>query len=91
MDFDGIWDHLEEGVKAYESMEAKKPDYLLKELSNSGNLYLRSGWNEDDDFFHFRCGSLGGGHGHSDKLHIDLAIGGEDILRPSCRYPPCPP
>lgn len=86
MDFDGVWDYLEEGVKAYENMEAKKPDYLLKELSNSGNLYLRSGWNEDDDFFHFRCGSLGGGHGHSDKLHIDLAIGGEDILMDSGRY-----
>ncbi|MBT9776123.1 heparinase [Clostridium sp. MCC353] len=86
LDFDGIWDYLEDGVKAYEAMEPQKPDFLLKDLNSSGNFYLRSGWNEDDDFFHFRCGSLGGGHGHSDKLHIDLVLGGEDILMDAGRY-----
>ncbi|MBS6645204.1 MAG: heparinase II/III family protein [Clostridiaceae bacterium] len=86
MDFDGVWDYLEDGVKAYEAIKPQAPDYLIKALCSSGNFYLRSGWTEEDDFFHFRCGSLGGGHGHSDKLHIDLALGGEDILMDPGRY-----
>ena len=34
----------------------------------------------------FKCGSLGGGHGHFDKLHVDLSIAGEDVLIDSGRY-----
>ena len=86
MDFDGVWDYQEDGVGEYEAMEAQKPDYLLKSLDSSGNQYLRSGWEEGADFFHFFCGSLGGGHGHSDKLHVDLVLAGEDVLMDSGRY-----
>lgn len=86
LDFDGVWDYTEEGVRSYDALEAKEPGYLVKGLWDSGNLYLRSGWDEEADFFHFRCGSLGGGHGHSDKLHIDLSVCGEDVLVDSGRY-----
>ncbi|MGL9756828.1 alginate lyase family protein [Enterococcus sp. DIV0197] len=34
----------------------------------------------------FKCGPLGGGHGHDDLLHIDLAYQGKDILIDSGRY-----
>lgn len=86
MDFDGAWDFLKEGVEGYETLETRKPDFSSKVLKNSGNLYLRSGWGEDADYFHFRCGFLGGGHGHSDKLHVDLVINGEDVLMDTGRY-----
>ena len=86
LDFDGAWDYLQEGAESYEKIVAQKPEKLFYKLENSGNVYIRSGWGENDDFFHFRCGSLGGGHGHSDKLHIDLAINGEDILIDPGRY-----
>ncbi|MDO5416251.1 MAG: heparinase II/III family protein, partial [Lachnospiraceae bacterium] len=86
MDFDGAWDYLQEGAERYEAMEAQEPDFLVKDMECSGNFYLRSGWTENSDFFHFRSGSLGGGHGHSEKLHMDLVIGGEDILMDSGRY-----
>ena len=86
LDFDGIWDYLQEGAESYDRISAKRPEELFSKLENSGNVYIRSGWGEEDDFFHFRCGSLGGGHGHSDKLHIDLAFGGEDVLIDAGRY-----
>lgn len=55
-------------------------------MESTGNLFVRSGWDENADYFHFRCGFLGGGHGHSDKLHVDLVINGEDILMDTGRY-----
>lgn len=33
-----------------------------------------------------RCGSLGGGHGHFDKGHLELVIGGEEVLADPGRY-----
>ncbi len=86
MDYDGAWDYLKEGILSYEKMESKEPDFLDSYLEDSGNLYIRSGWDEKADYFHFRSGFLGGGHGHSDKLHIDLVIHGEDILMDTGRY-----
>ena len=32
------------------------------------------------------CGSLGGGHGHFGKLHLDLSYEGEDVLIDTGRY-----
>ena len=29
---------------------------------------------------------MGAGHGHSDKLHIDLVVNGEDVLMDGGRY-----
>ncbi len=86
MDYDGAWDFLKEGIEGYEELKAEEPDFLDKVMENSGNLYIRSGWDENADYFHFRCGFLGGGHGHSDKLHVDLVINGEDILMDTGRY-----
>ena len=45
-----------------------------------------SSWQEDADYLHMRCGSLGGGHGHFDKGHLDLVIGGEEVLADPGRY-----
>lgn len=86
MDFDGVWDYLQEGAEVYDKIPVQKPEALVNILENSGNVYIRSGWGEEDDFFHFRCGSLGGGHGHSDKLHMDLVVAGEDVLVDPGRY-----
>lgn len=86
MDYDGTWDFLKTGVLSYEDLKPQEPDFRNRMLEESGNLYIRSGWEEESDFFHFRCGFLGGGHGHSDKLHVDLVIAGEDVLMDTGRY-----
>ena len=84
--FESLWDVGLCGSKEYEAMEAKEPEALSAALEDSGNYYLRSSWEKDGNVLHFHCGTMGAGHGHSDKLHVDLVIGGEDILTDSGRY-----
>lgn len=86
LDFEGIWDYGTAAQKQYERLEARDPQETFSWLADSGNWYLRSSWKSDADYLHVRCGSLGGGHGHFDKLHLDLVLDGEDILIDPGRY-----
>ena len=86
LDFESVWELGPEAAMEYESMKSKEPEQLFSVMEHSGNWCLRSGWHGDSDYLHFKCGSLGGGHGHFDKLHIDLSVHGEDVLIDSGRY-----
>ena len=86
LDFESVWDLGIECAKLYEQMETQEPDFTSIALSDSGNYYLRENWQEDGNLLHFHCGTVGAGHGHSDKLHIDLVLGGEDVLTDAGRY-----
>ena len=86
LNFDTVWDFGYEAIAEYASIEAQKPDSTAHAFPDSGNFYFRSSWDKNAVFLHFHCGTLGGGHGHSDKLHIDLFSRGEDILVDSGRY-----
>lgn len=88
MDFESVWDIGVEGAKEYAAMKGVKPDFVSAALADSGNYYLRSGWGREANVLHFHCGTMGAGHGHSDKLHIDLVVWGEDVLADSgrCTY-----
>ncbi len=86
LDYESVWDIGVAGAKEYEAMKAVRPDFLSVALEDSGNYYLRSGWGERADLLHFHCGTMGAGHGHSDKLHVDLVVRGEDVLTDSGRY-----
>ncbi len=86
LDFESIWDLGLAAAIEYNEMTAEKPSYTSVALSDSGNYYIRSDWEENANLLHFHCGTLGAGHGHSDKLHIDLVIKGEDILMDGGRY-----
>ena len=85
-DFDTIWDLGINAANEYLEIQAIKPERTAIELKESGNYYLHSDWSEKENFLHFYCGTLGAGHGHSDKLHIDLFANGEDILVDSGRF-----
>lgn len=86
LDFESIWDLGFQAAEEYNAMEAMEPSFTSAALSDSGNYYLRTGWEENANLLHFHCGTLGAGHGHSDKLHIDLVINGEDVLMDAGRY-----
>lgn len=86
LDFESVWDLGIESAKIYEAMEVQEPDFCSVALADSGNYYLRESWNKDANLLHFHCGTMGAGHGHSDKLHVDLVIQGEDVLTDSGRY-----
>lgn len=85
-DFESIWDMGMEAMDVYLKMPKEDPAYTSVALEDSGNYYFRSGHGEKDSYLHFHCGTLGAGHGHSDKLHMDLMIKGEDVLMDAGRY-----
>lgn len=86
LDYESVWDLGIECETLYEEMETQQPDFTSIALSDSGNYYLRENWREDGNLLHFHCGTLGAGHGHSDKLHVDLVLAGEDVLTDAGRY-----
>lgn len=85
-DFDTIWNLGIAAAEEYKRMDAVFPSYQSVALENSGNFFMRSGWDEKANLMHFHCGTLGAGHGHSDKLHMNLVMKGRDILVDSGRY-----
>ena len=86
LDFESIWDLGIEAAKQYSNMQTEMPSFKSIALHDSGNYYIRSDWSEDANLLHFHCGTLGAGHGHSDKLHFDLVVNGEDVLMDAGRY-----
>lgn len=86
MDYESAWLLGLEGIQEYERLIQRAPDFVSRALCDSGHFYLRSGWEEQANLLHFTCGTLGAGHGHSDKLHTDLVMGGRDVLVDAGRY-----
>ena len=87
IDFESIWDLGVRAIAEYQrDRHTQKPEETSKAMVYSGNYYLRSDWGEEANLLHFHCGTVGAGHGHSDKLHIDLVIQGEDVLMDGARY-----
>lgn len=77
-------DAIEEFEKIKE--EHKNIENTKYQLSKSGNFVLRSGWESKDNYLLFHNGFYGGGHSHSQNLHIELQNRGEDVLIDSGRY-----
>jgi hypothetical protein len=79
-DYDSAWELGEAGIAEYATLKPTQPGYLDKYDGDSGHAVFRTSWDESATFLHFSNGTLGAGHGHADKLHVDLFARGEDIL-----------
>jgi hypothetical protein len=86
LDYESLWDTGYAAHQVYETITALEPAFTSKAMPDAGNYYLRSGWQDKDCYFSFRCGFHGGGHGHADNLHIDLSAYGDNILTDSGRF-----
>lgn len=86
LDYENIWQLKKDGCRIYEQIRRRLPEKKDFFLEESGNYILRTGWDENARYLRFRCGCLGGGHGHNDRFHVDLADCGEDILVDAGRY-----
>lgn len=84
--YDNVWLFGECGRSFYESLPAREPGFVSTQLYDSGHTVMRSSWSADADMLHFDGGLLGTSHGHSDTLHIDLILNGQDALVDSGRY-----
>ena len=67
-------------------MDAEEITKLNKSFIDSGNIYIRSGWDKEASFTYLQNGTLGSGHGHSDLCHFSIHYGGEPFLIDSGRY-----
>lgn len=86
LDYGSIWDLGMAANEEYKRLSAAEPDFTSVSMPDSGHVVLRSGWDERADMLHFMCGTLGAGHSHGDKLHIDLVMDGEDVLMDAGRF-----
>ena len=86
LDFESAWLFGTEGIVFYEKLESKRLSGGLVACHESGEAIWRDSYNESSDFIYFINTSLGGGHGHQDKLHMELWFEGEEILRDSGRF-----
>lgn len=86
LDFENLWDFGPEAIRTYKDLKETRFETASIGFKNSGNFFMRSGWNSDDLYMYFHCGPLGGGHGHADLLHIDVHAYGKDLLSDSGRF-----
>ena len=75
-----LWDFGPDAPAKLAALPKARPASPSQALAASGNHLLRSGWGREDSFVHLHSGSLGGGHGHADLLHLDVWHGGEAVL-----------
>jgi hypothetical protein len=86
IDFENFWEFGLEGIDIYHKLPAEKPTDLSVGFEDSGNFFMRSGWEEDALYLYFHCGQLGGGHGHADLFHIDVHAYGKEFLTDPGRF-----
>lgn len=86
LDYESIWMFGTRGFEEYENLKTEELQAGLLEFPQSGQVVVRSSWEKDAGWLYFINGPLGGGHGHQDKLHMGLWLGGEEILTDSGRY-----
>jgi hypothetical protein len=86
IDFDNMWSFGINGVDIYNQLPVEKPKNMSRGFEDSGNFFMRSGWDENDLYLYFHCGQLGGGHGHADLLHIDVHAYGKSFLTDLGRF-----
>lgn len=86
LDYESIWLYGTKAAQQYAEMETVSVPGGLTALRNSEQVVYRTGWNMSDFWLYYVNGPLGGGHGHSDKLHVSLWMDGDEILTDPGRF-----
>lgn len=86
LDYESTWLFGEEGIEGFERMNALPIEVKSAFLEDSGSYILRNVDKEKVNYLCMHNGYTGGGHAHSDKLHIDLSIANEDVLVDAGRF-----
>lgn len=74
------------GYEIFNNINKEKPKELNKSFIDSGNIYIRSDFDENASFTYVKNGTLGSGHGHADLGHFSLYYNGEAFFVDSGRY-----
>lgn len=86
LDYESAWLFGGEGIEKFEKMNASPIVVKSAFLEDSGSYILRNVHKKNVNYLCMHNGYTGGGHAHSDKLHIDLSIANEDVLVDAGRF-----
>lgn len=86
MDLDSAWLLGTWGIGEYEKMKGREPEARSLNCPDTGNIYIRSGWERDANYTYLHCGPLGSAHGHGDLTQMCLYYQGKPFLVDSGRY-----
>lgn len=84
-----LWLLGEDGIDAFDRLHAVRPRRTSRAFGEGGYFVMRDGWEPTDNMLVVDCGEVGalsGGHGHSDALAIETAVGGKTLLVDSGTY-----
>lgn len=80
-----VFDYGEDAKHEWLRLVKQPPYQLDQSFSDSGLIFLRNNWQQDASYTLFKNGPQGGGHGHSDQLHLEI-FHQESLLCDSGRY-----
>ena len=73
-------------ANGYKNMKSETPDFLSTFQQSSGDLYMRTSWEQDATYSSFHLKKLGCGHGHDDLLHFTIFANNTDYLADAGRF-----
>lgn len=86
VDYANYFDLSKKELRRLRRLKGTTPTYKSVYQENSGDLYLRSGWDADASYMSFHLKNLYCGHGHDDLLHFTIFAHGRDYLVDGGRY-----
>ena len=75
-----------EKANQYKNIKSETPDFLSVFQQSSGDLYMRTSWEQDATYSSFHLKKLGCGHGHDNILHFTIFANNKDYLIDGGRY-----
>ena len=73
-------------AEGYKNMKSETPNFLSVFQQSSGDLYMRTSWEQDATYSSLHLKKLGCGHGHDDLLHFTIFANNTDYLVDSGRF-----
>lgn len=75
-----------ENARTYKSLPSEAPMFSSVFQQSSGDMYMRTSWEEDATYSSFHLRKLGCGHGHDNLLHFTIYANQKDYLVDAGRY-----
>lgn len=86
LDYETCFITTKEIREKYNLLSGNEPDFRSVYLPCSGDMIMRSGWDENAHYMNLRLKRIGDGHAHDDIFHFALFAHGRDYLVDGGRY-----
>ena len=86
LDYENYFVLGRETGEAYRAISPVQPTFLSVYQPLSGDVFMRSSWDESASYLNFHVRKIGCGHAHDDLLHLALFAHNRDYLVDGGRY-----